>query len=511
VFLFQSIGAAVLTIYIYKDDSVTEWHCGFVVLPEQPTMTSRVGPLCCCLALLASAGVMSAASAKAPQEFPFTEHQRSHWAFQPVASPDIPNEGQENPIDAFVAAGMREKGLAFAPSADKVTLIRRAKFGLHGLPPTPEEVQAFLDDNSPDAFAKVVDRLLASPRYGETWARHWLDLARFAESEGFKADETRPNAWRFRDYVIDSLNADKPYDRFVQEQVAGDVLEFDDDIQRREQIVATGFLAIGPWALVDQDKVQLRMDIVDHQLDTLGRAFLGLTVGCARCHDHKFDPLPQRDYYALAGIFRSTRTLDARMSGVFSDVNRTPLPETPEELRERAEALATWDRHYRQALTEQAKAASHVEELEARVKAQEDTEADPAAIKDLNDKLGAARRKLTTAKTESGRILHYVKPVPPMALALAEEPEPENARLCLAGNPHNLGDEVPRGFLSLVPLDPNPKIANRRLIGFGFQKSSGRLELARWLTEPDNPLTARVMANRIWHWPTTITLAGRDH
>ena len=183
---------AVLTIYMGKDDSVTEWDCGFGVPLEQSTMTSRFGPFRCCLALLASAAAMSAATAKAPQELPFTEHQRSHWAFQPVASPDIPNEGQENPIDAFVAARMRDKGLGFAPAADKVTLIRRATFGLHGLPPTPEEVQSFLDDNSTDAFAKVVDRLLASPRYGETWARHWLDLARFAESEGFKSDETRP-------------------------------------------------------------------------------------------------------------------------------------------------------------------------------------------------------------------------------------------------------------------------------------------------------------------------------
>ncbi len=426
-----------------------------------------------------------------------------HWAWQPLASPVPPTvEHTDWPlggIDRFVLAKLESRGLTPVGQADRYTLLRRLALDLTGLPPTASQIREFEAGPWPDALEAAVDEFLASRAFGERWGRHWLDLAGYADTLGLGRRIPSLHAWRYRDYVIDAFNRDKPYDRFVQEQVAGDVLEFDDDIQRREQIVATGFLAIGPWALVDQDKVKLRMDIVDHQLDTLGRAFLGLTVGCARCHDHKFDPLPQRDYYALAGIFRSTRTLDARMSGVFSDVNRTPLPETPEELRERAEALATWDRHYRQALTEQAKAASHVEELEARVKAQEDTEADPAAIKDLNDKLAAARRKLTTAKTESGRILHYVKPVPPMALALAEEPEPENARLCLAGNPHNLGDEVPRGFLSLVPLDPNPKIANRRLIGFGFQKSSGRLELARWLTDPANPLTARVMANRIWH------------
>ena len=233
--------------------------------------------------------------------------------------------------------------------------------------------------------------------------------------------------------------------------------------------------------------MQLQMDIVDNQLDTLGRALLGLTVGCARCHDHKFDPIPQRDYYALAGIFRSTRTLEARMSGVFSDVHRTQLPESSAELRERAAALDAWQREYRRALNEQAKAESLVKELQAKAKALKDKGSDTASIKGLNDQLADARKDATTAKTEAARILHYVKPLPPMALALADEPEPENARVRLGGNPRSLGDEIPRGFLSLVPLDPNPKIANRRLIGIGFQKSSGRHELARWLTETDNP------------------------
>ncbi len=426
-----------------------------------------------------------------------------HWAWQPLASTAPPTVALEDwplgTIDRFVLAKLESLGLNPVEQADRYTLLRRLALDLTGLPPTPAQIRAFEAAPWPNAIEAAADEFLASPAFGERWGRHWLDLAGYADTLGLGRRIPSLHAWRYRDYVIDAFNRDKPYDRFVQEQVAGDVLAFKDDAQRREQIVATGFLAIGPWALVDQDKVQLRMDVVDSQLDTLGRAFLGLTVGCARCHDHKFDPLPQREYYALAGIFRSTRTLDARMSGVFSDVNRTPLPETSEELRERAEALAAWNRQYQQALADQAGAASLVEELETKVKALKGTGADPAAIKDLNDRLAAVRREFTTAKTEVGRVLHYAKPLPPMALALAEEPEPENARICLGGNPHSLGDEIPRGFLSLVPLDPNPKIANRRLLGIGFQKSSGRIELARWLTDPANPLTAQVMANRIWH------------
>ena len=426
-----------------------------------------------------------------------------HWAWQPLATTVPPTVAQTKwplgSIDRYVLAKLESRGLTPVEQADRHTLLRRLALDLTGLPPTPAQIRRFEAVPWRDALESAVDEFLASPAFGERWARHWLDLAGYADTLGLGRRIPSLHAWRYRDYVIDAFNHDKPYDRFVQEQVAGDVLEFEDDAQRREQIIATGFLAIGPWALVDQDKVQLRMDVVDSQLDTLGRAFLGLTVGCARCHDHKFDPLPQRDYYALAGIFRSTRTLDARMSGVFSDVNRTPLPESPEDLRERAEALATWNRHYQEALADQAKAAGIVEELATKVKALEGTEADPDSLKDLKDRLAAVRTKSTTAKTEAARILHYAKPAPPMALALAEEPEPENARICLGGNPHSLGDEIPRGFLSLVPLDPNPKIANRRQFGIGFQKSSGRLELAHWLTDPANPLTARVMANRIWH------------
>ncbi len=422
-----------------------------------------------------------------------------HWAWQPLLETPAPAVADSNwprgEIDRFVLAALAARGLSPVAMADRHTLFRRLALDLTGLPPTPAQIREFESAPWPQALETAVDRLLASPAFGERWARHWLDLSGYADTLGLGRRIPSQHSWRYRDYVINAFNGDKPYDRFVREQVAGDVLEFDSDSQRREQVVATGFLAIGPWALVDQDKVQLRMDVVDNQLDTLGRGILGVTIGCARCHDHKFDPLPQRDYYALAGIFQSTKTLEARMSGVFSDVHRSPLVETPAEMRARAEALTAWQREYRDALGERRKA----EQLVAKLAAEAESAAGEAPSDESKQRLADARRAAATAKTEALRILYYGKPKPPVALALADEPEPADARVCLGGSPHSLGDEVRRGFLSLVPLDPAPKIANRRLIGIGFQKSSGRLELARWLTDSGNPLTARVMANRIWH------------
>ncbi len=201
-------------------------------------------------------------------------------------------------------------------------------FDLIGLPPTPEELDAFLRDDSPDAFGKVVDRLLASPRFGERWGRHWLDVARFAESSG-KTNFTYPQAWRYRDWAIASFNADKPYDQFVREQIAGDLLPADDDRKRADQIIATGFLALGSKAHDAENRGQFVLDVVDEQIEATTRAFLGLTVACARCHDHKMDPIPQRDYYALSGIFRSTQTCSGTLAGVFPNFNASPLIELP--------------------------------------------------------------------------------------------------------------------------------------------------------------------------------------
>ncbi|MCZ6792173.1 MAG: DUF1553 domain-containing protein [Planctomycetota bacterium] len=252
---------------------------------------------------------------------------RLSWPYTPPRSPPVPAVGDVawplGEVDWFIQERLERTNLQPVADADRRTLLRRAYLTLTGLPPRPEAVESFVEDSSADAFARRVDRLLASPDYGERWGRHWLDVARFAESTGGGRSQIFRNAWRYRDYVIESLNRDKPYDRFVAEQVGGDLIGGETVAERREALVATGFLALGPKNLDNQDKELLRMDVVDEQLDTLGRAFLGMTLGCARCHDHKFDPIPTEDYYALAGILRSTKTL---LPGNVSGFVERPLP-----------------------------------------------------------------------------------------------------------------------------------------------------------------------------------------
>ena len=233
-----------------------------------------------------------------------------------------------NDIDRFLLSALEAKGLKPVGDADKLTLLRRVTFDLTGLPPTPQEVSAFYNDSSPDAFEKVVDRLLASPQFGEKWGRHWLDVARYAESTGKDINLAFPNAWRYRDYVIAAFNEDKPYDQFLREQLAGDLLPAKDDKQRAEQLIATGFLAIGTKSVNQANARQFALDLADEQIDTVSQALLGVTAACARCHDHKFDPIPQSDYYALAGIFLST---DTHYGTFFAAQNRsaTQLIELP--------------------------------------------------------------------------------------------------------------------------------------------------------------------------------------
>jgi hypothetical protein len=267
-----------------------------------------------------------------------SDEQRAFWAFQPPHEQVVPVVQQsswpQSPLDRFILERLEQAGLAPAPPAGKRALIRRATFDLVGLPPTVEEVEAFVADESPGAFAKVVDRLLSSPRYGERWGRHWLDVARYADSNGLDENLACASAWRYRDYVIAALNRDKPFNRFVEEQIAGDLLPVEPGGDPFEGLVATGFLCLGGKMLAEDDPVKMQMDIVDEQVDTIGRAFMGLTLGCARCHSHKFDPIPIDDYYSLAGIFKSTKTMDT-----FSVVARwqeRPLA-GPEAVRERDE------------------------------------------------------------------------------------------------------------------------------------------------------------------------------
>lgn len=252
----------------------------------------------------------------------FTAEQKNFWAYQPLRRPALPVTASStaideslSPIDNFINEKLRAKGLTQSPAASKRELIRRATYDLTGLPPSEDEVEQFVADTSPGAFASLIDRLLASSRYGEKWGRHWLDVARFADSNGLDENIAYANAFRYRDYVVDSFNCDKPYDRFVQEQIAGDLLApVDEKFAARanplDRYVATGFLSIGAKMLAEDDPMKMQMDIIDEQLSTLCQAFMGMTIGCARCHDHKFDPLPTADYYSLAGIFKSTQTME---------------------------------------------------------------------------------------------------------------------------------------------------------------------------------------------------------
>ena len=442
-----------------------------------------------------------------------------HWAWQAVTPVTIPEKvtaeaagGAVGAIDRLIRARLHDAGLTGAGEADRYTLLRRVTFDLTGLPPTTEQVEAFVNDDSSDAFERVVDRLLASPGFGERWGRHWLDLTGYADSLGLGRRIPAKQAWRYRDYVIDAFNHDKPYDQFIREQIAGDVLDWETDAERREQLIATGFLAIGPWALVDADKVQLRMDVIDNQIDTVGRVVLGLTLGCARCHDHKFDPVSNREYYALAGIFRGTKTLHGRLSGVFSGVNVRPLPETSDELRRRADELEHYFEKSRQVKAEAAALGKEKDRLDELKKQRDeaeaegagksaesgaDPEAEEAASDELAEKIEEVTKKLQRANNHV-KLLDFTKPGVPAAIALEDRDVPVNSRIHIQGNPHVTGEEVPRGFLAVATKTPPQPFANRRDFRGSFVKSSGRLELAQWLTEPSNPLTARVMVNRNW-------------
>ncbi len=271
------------------------------------------------------------------------EEGRQFWSFRPIENPEISSvkdtSWPQTPIDRFIRAKQEAQGLTPAEPARKSDLVRRAYFSLVGLPPTLNQIDAFVSDERPDAFARLVDELLDSPHFGERWGRHWLDVARFAESSGGGRTLLFKDAWRYRDYVIESFNADTPFDQFIREQLAGDILPYRNLAQRSRQLTATAFLALGPTNYEQQDKQLLRYDVIDEQIDTVGKAFLGMTLGCARCHDHKFDPVPTADYYALAGIFKSTRTLFNYTDNVARWVD-TPLPLEGEAAEALAETLA---------------------------------------------------------------------------------------------------------------------------------------------------------------------------
>jgi hypothetical protein len=391
------------------------------------------------------------------------EAGRQFWAFRPMRRESQPKPRDRDrvrtPIDAHVFARHDSEEIHAVGETDPYTFVRRLYFDLIGLPPSTEQIETFVADPSDTAIRTLVEELLASTHFGEKWGRHWLDLARFAESTGGGRSSLLANAWRYRNYVIGSYNDDKPYDQFIREQLAGDLIEPRNDRDRADGLIATAFLALGPKNLDLQDKEALRMNTVDEQLDTVGRAMLGMTIGCARCHDHKFDPIPTADYYALAGIFRSTQTL---VLGNVSTLIKQRLPAA-------AERVAEVEAH-----------GAGQKKLEKKVAAarKDKTDEGKAALKKLQDELAAWKKGA---------------PEPlPVALSVKDHTETDDYNICVRGNVHSLGDPVRRGFLqvTLRAGEPSPTISANQ---------SGRLELADWIASDANPLTARVYVNRVWH------------
>jgi hypothetical protein len=388
------------------------------------------------------------AGAQSSDGFAITPRQRAWWAYQPLQDP-APNSA----IDRFILSKLKERGLRPAPLADKRTLIRRATYDLTGLPPSPAEIEAFLADRSQDAFAKLVDRLLASPHYGERWGRHWLDLVRYADTAGNNGDFPVPQAYLYRDYVIASVNRDKPYDQFVREQIAGDLLPARNEDEYWEHVTATGYLANGHRFDIHPGMTNplTVADIVDN----LGDVFLGLSVKCARCHNHKFDAISARDYYALYGIFDSVHF---------------PFPGS-ENLQQQREMFYRMD---------SAQARSIMKPVLARQAAPD------SGLKELLKSKTAMGPPQDEFNAQLRDILKDAPRLP--KLYAVSDGVPHNARIQRYGEPRDLGDEAPRGFLQILGGQRLPPDV----------KGSGRLQLAEWLTDPKNPLTARVMVNRIW-------------
>ena len=399
----------------------------------------------------------------------YTERERGHWAFMQRSNPVIPELTEAadrawatTPIDAFILQRLRKAGLRPSPAADRATLIRRLSFDLTGLPPTPQEVAAFIADKSPQAWDHLVERLLASPHYGERWGQHWLDVARFAETDGFEYDTHRQDAWRYRDYVVRSFNEDKPFDRFIIEQLAGDELAGDSlgvghpkgAGDGEDSLIAAGFNRLGPLRknAGNQEVTSSRNEVLTEMTNAVGTAFLGVTLGCARCHNHKFDPIRQSDYYRIQAFFAATYENDV--------VRATP------------EAQAAW----------KAKA----EPIEKQIK--EVT----ATVNKLRMKDDAAsRQQLALAMKQLDDLQESLPPTLPLLRSVTNQMEKRSPIHLLARGEYTakgesvgmrtLGVLLPEGSPELPPTTARP-----------------RLELARWIASPTNPLTARVMVNRIW-------------
>jgi Protein of unknown function (DUF1553)/Protein of unknown function (DUF1549)/Planctomycete cytochrome C len=407
------------------------------------------------------------------------EEGRKYWAFQLPKKPAVPIVKDESwpacAIDRFLLFKLEAKNLNPVADADAHTLLRRLSFDLIGLPPSPEEMEAFAKEYAADsqmALAKKVDRLLAMPEFGERWGRHWLDVARFAESSGRSANFTFPHAWRYRDYVIAAFNADKPFDQFIREQLAGDLLTAKDGKQKAEFLVATGFLAIGPKSLDERSPFQFQLDLADEQIDATFQAFQGLTVACARCHDHKFDPIPQKDYYALAGIFRSTQTCYGTIRLIQSN-HPSSLITLPKD----ADVTIPLE-----PLTAERRAAIEKQIADMREQISKIT----GNAQDTFIRRIFIQGRITMLQSQLA--LYEADGTPkPIAMGVREGRSADSP-LYVRGEIRQPSGTVKRGFPQVLTAK-QPDIR---------RSESGRRELAEWIASTNNPLTARVLANRIW-------------
>jgi Protein of unknown function (DUF1553)/Protein of unknown function (DUF1549)/Planctomycete cytochrome C len=426
---------------------------------------------------------------------------RQHWAFRPLIHAAIPDvESKDWPrsdIDAFVLAQLEQHHLQPVPDASRRTLIRRTCFLLVGLPPTEQQLHDFLADDRPEAFEQLVDELLDSPQFGERWGRHWLDLARYADSNGLDENFLFREAWRYRNSVIDALNTDMPFDQFLTQQIAGDLLPYESVEQRDQQRIAAGFMVIGPKVLLGNNANERIMDVADEQLDTIGRAVLGQTLGCARCHDHKFDPVPTADYYALAGILTSTKVMQRRYM-----LGQQRLMERLVGLGPDGDTLnEAYELYWRK---ERSRLQEHVKNAKAALALLNGDKQEALAKIATNDKDSVAPESLDPGRSSEERVASQQalidklqaaidKPpaIPPRAMIPDDSDSPSDEAIRLAGQFNQSGDTVPRGFLQVIS-DSAVTIPDGQ---------SGRLQFATWLTDTDNGagvLAARVLANRVW-------------
>ena len=425
-----------------------------------------------------------------------SQEESRHWSFQPIDDPPLPmvadTDWTTSPIDRFILARLEAEELSPADRAAPTKLIRRVCLDLTGLPPRPAEVAEFVADHSPEAYGHLVDRLLASPQYGERWARHWLDVARYADSNGLDENRAYVHAFNYRDYVIRVFNRGTPFDQFLKEQLAGDLLPNPDTdpierlASRTDRTLATGFLSIGPKGLREVDGTKMEMDIIDDQVATVSKAFMALTFECARCHDHKFDPISTQDYYALAGIFRSTRTMTqiiderGKGNGFWFEQRFTRDPSAQIRFD------AAMDVH-------ETSLAALGAELSPGIAKIADIDATKRSVEQKSE-LAAY---MNQAPENAERLADYLElrndppRPPPTGLAMSvSEGTIQNVHVHVRGNHLNLGDEVARGVPSFLT-------AETETVG---QNSSGRLRLAEWLLSPSHPLTSRVIVNRVWRW-----------